>query len=364
MTKILHIVTDTNIAGVAHWILYFLDASDKSRFTMEVIVPQGAALTPLLAERGVTYHEAAEIADKSFSLKGTRVLRQLVREIKPDIVHTHGSLSGRLASLFRAKVIHTRHSAFPVPWWKRIFPVKQALGLFNGMLSNLIISISPATTENLVDMGTSKKKIRELFNGVPPAKSFTHEEIEELKQKYVIPPDKFILVILARLAEVKGHDDILDVARAIPDALFLVAGDGERLEHITARISQEEITNVRMLGFITEVDEIIAVTDAQLNASFGTEATSLSLLRGMSAGKPAIVSDYGGNPYVIQGGVNGIVYPTRDVRALGAAIKRLMGSPELYKQLAGGALRVYEKRFTDKKMASDTEAVYEEIMTR
>jgi len=234
-------------------------------------------------------------------------------------------------------------------------------GLVNNLFSNRIIAVSPAAKDNLIDLGTSAKKIRTVFNGRPPAQTFTPEETTALKQKYNIPEGVFVLCIMARLAEIKGHDYILDAAKDVPDALILVAGKGERQAHLEERIANEGITNVKLLGFIEEEDEIIAVSDAQLNASFGTEASSMALILGMSAGQPAIVSDYGGNPYLIQGGVNGIVFESRNADALARAIWRLKTGPDLYKQLSDGATRAYYQKFTDKIMASDTEAVYNEI---
>jgi len=365
MTKILHIVTDTNIAGAGDLLLHLLDAHDKSTFTMEVVLPQNARLTPLIAKRDVTYYEAPNIADKSFSFAGIRTLRKLIKKIKPDIVHTHASFSGRKAAKqCRVKVVHTRHCVFPIASWKKRFPVRQFLGMINNSLSDLIIAISPPAAENLIDMGTKPSKIRTMFNGTPPARSYSPEEIESLKIKYEIPPDTFVLAIMARLTEVKGHDDILDAAKAVPDALILVAGDGERKTHLEKRISGENITNVKLLGWVENVDELIAVTDAQINASFGTETSSLSLLKPMSAGHPAVVSDYGGNPYLIEDGVNGLLFPTRDSKKMAGAIKRLMSDTELYEKMSGEARRVYEARFTDKKMASDTEAVYKELIGR
>jgi len=213
MIKILHVITDTNIAGAGDLLLHLLDAYDKSTFIMEVVLPQNARLTPLLAKRGVTYYEAPNIADVSFSFAGIRTLRKLIKKIKPDIVHTHASFSGRKAAKqCKVKVVHTRHCVFPIASWKKRFPVRQILGLINNNLSDLIIAISPPAAQNLVDMGTKASKIRTLFNGTPPARSYSIDEIKSLKQKYEIPPDTFVFSIMARLTEVKGHDDILDAA--------------------------------------------------------------------------------------------------------------------------------------------------------
>ncbi|MCL2379113.1 MAG: glycosyltransferase family 4 protein [Defluviitaleaceae bacterium] len=364
MTKILHILTDKNIGGAGHQVLALISAMDTSAFETEVILPEDSRVVPLLAARGITYHEAPNIAEKSFSLAGVRTLYGMIKRLKPDIVHTHSSLSGRIAARIYgpARVVHTRHSAFPIAGWRKRFPIKQLSGLLNNSLSDLVIAISPAAAENLVDMGTAPGKIRTMFNGTPPVGSFTQAEVSDLKQKYGVPPDKFTLAIMARLTEVKGHDDILDAAKAVPESLILAAGDGERQAHLEERIAKEGITNVRLLGWIDKVDEIIAVSNAQLNASFGTETSSLSLILGMSAGSPAIVSDYGGNPYLIQDGVNGLVFKTRDAPAMAKAIQRLKSDPELYKRLSQGARHVYEERFTDKKMASNTEAVYNELI--
>ncbi|MCL2528552.1 MAG: glycosyltransferase family 4 protein [Defluviitaleaceae bacterium] len=362
MTKILHIVTDTNIGGTGHLLLHLIDAYDKKLFVMEVIVPQNARLAPLLAKRGVVYYEAPNIADKSFSFAGIWTLRKMIKEIKPDIVHTHGSISGRKAArLCGVKVVHTRHCVYPVASWKKRFPVRQALGFINNFLSDLIIAISPPAAENLVDMGTKESKIRVLFNGTPPVREYTASEIISLKQKYNVPEGTFVLAIIARLTEVKGHDDILDAAKSVPDALILVAGDGERKSHLEERIKAEGINNVKLLGFIYKIDEVIGIMDAQLNASFGTETSSLSLLQGMNAGRPAVVSDYGGNPYLIKDGVNGLVVPTRDSMAFAEAIRRLMADSKLYKKMSEEARKIYEERFTDKKMANNTEGVYKEL---
>jgi len=365
MIRILHIVTDTNIGGTGHLLLHLLDAYDKKAFAMEVVIPTNAKLAPLLAQRGVKFYEDPNIADKSFSYKGMTSLRRLILNVKPDIVHTHGSFSGRKAAkLCRVRVVHTRHCAFRVAAWKQMFPIKQILGCINNSLSDLIIAISPAAEDNLLRMGTKKRKIRTLLNGTPPVREYSQEEIVALKEKYNIPPDVFSLAIIARLTEIKGHDDILDIAHRIPDALILIAGSGERAAHLSWRIKDECIHNVRLLGFVEDVDGLIAATDAQINASFGTETSSLSLIQGMSVGKPAVVSDYGGNPCLIKDNVNGLLFPTRDTKKMATAINRIISDKDLYKRMSTKARQVYEENFTDKIMASNTEAVYKEVMER
>ena len=102
--------------------------------------------------------------------------------------------------------------------------------------------------------------------------------------------------------------------------------------------------------------------DVQINASYESETSSLSVIEGMSAGVPSAVSDCGGNPDLIADGVNGFVFPARDSVALAACVRKMVSDPSLCGRLKDGALRVYEERFTGKKFAESVEAVYEKLM--
>ena len=88
----------------------------------------------------------------------------------------------------------------------------------------------------------------------------------------------------------------------------------------------------------------------------------MSLIEGMSIALPAVVSDAGGNPWVIEDGANGRVFPMRDSNALAACIAELMDSPELYKALSDGARRTFSERFTAAAFAHNTEETYRKAL--
>ena len=98
--------------------------------------------------------------------------------------------------------------------------------------------------------------------------------------------------------------------------------------------------------------------DLSLNCSWGTEATSLALIDGMSLGLPAVVTRFGGNPGVIRDGVNGLLTPVKDADAMADAILRLAGDAKLYKNLSEGASRIFAETFTAAAMTRQIEAVY------
>ncbi|MCL2371910.1 MAG: glycosyltransferase [Defluviitaleaceae bacterium] len=358
MIRVLHVLSDSNIGGAGHQMLALL-AKPRDGFEVEVALPEGALLIPALQEAGVKCVELPYLAEKSFSFRAVRALRTCMEAYKPDIVHTHAAMSGRLAARLygKCKVVHTRHSVFDPSLKQR------ALGRLANWLSDAVIAVSPAAMDNQLALGTRPEKIHVIFNGMPKPRAFTPEERTALREKYGIPQEAFVLAQVARLTEVKGQGDMLTAARDFnQNILLLMAGEGELRPELEARIAAEGIKNVRLLGFIKEVEEVLAVMDAQVSASFGTEATSLALVQGMSIGKPAIVTDYGGNPYVISTGKNGVVVPTCNPAAMAKAINGLCQDGEMYNKLAQGAVQEYESRFTVEEMVDRTFGLYRELL--
>jgi len=361
--RVMHVLTDSNIGGAGHHLLALLDKENgvcRNTFHLTVALPQNAKLAPLFKEQGITCIELPHLAERSYSKAAVRTLHNEMMKFQPHIVHTHAALSGRLAArrYKKCKIVHTRHSVFEPPGWQKRFPARNFFGLLNNRLSDAIIAVSPAAKDNLLALGTQESKIHTIFNGMPPAKEYSPAERFELRKKYNIPQDAFTLVQIARLTEVKGHDYVLDAAKNLPNVLILLAGEGERRTHLETRIKNENINNVRLLGFITEVEEIFAIMDAQLSASFGTEATSLALIHGMSVGKPAIVTNYGGNPYVISDEENGLLIPTNNSNALVDAVNKLQKNTDLYAYMSAKSREVYVARFTLTEMVRKTKMLY------
>jgi glycosyltransferase involved in cell wall biosynthesis len=113
-------------------------------------------------------------------------------------------------------------------------------------------------------------------------------------------------------------------------------------------------------GFVEDVSPLMNVTDINVNCSIGTETSSLALSEGMSLGVPAVVSDFGGNCYMIKDGVNGLVYPQRDHSALADSILAL-SDKTLYKRLSENSLSRFRKELNAKRMAAETAAFYRQI---
>jgi len=374
--SILHIITDSNIGGAGRHLLTFLDTFiktdetglhriDEKWFNMEVALPVGSQLIPELVSRGVKYWEVPHIGERSFSIKGVKALYNLLRRVKPDLVHTHASFSGRIAArLCGYPIVYTRHSAFPVSPKNTRFPFKQILGFINHNFSNAVIAVSPAVKSDLVKTGTRPEHITVIYNGVPPVQ--VSQEKATIRAKFGIPANAFVVSQIARLSPEKGHDHTLDAAKIWANEsqgiIVVLAGSGLLETHIRNRIEAESITNVLMLGFVQEVEEIISITDVQINASTA-EATSLSLLEGMSLGIPAVVTDCGGNPFVITHKKNGLVVPQMDSEALAQSVLQIKNNPILHQSLSKCAIEEYHSRFSADDMARNIEKLYMDCLS-
>ena len=369
MIRILNIISDTNIGGAGRVILNYLRYADRNKFETLVAIPRGSLLKPLLEEAEVTVYEVDGMADCSYASQDVKALQALIRRVKPHLVHTHGALSGRIAAKrCHVPVVYSRHSAFPVPAKLKYPPGRWVNKLLNEHYADHIIAVSPATRDNLTEAGISPKKITVVMNGVAPVSPISDEEKAALRQSLGLGKDVFTFGILARIEDYKGHLYLVYAAKLLKDRGYsnfriLVAGTGAFEEEVTRAVTEMGVEDVvQMLGFRSDAAALLNILDVQLNASYGTEATSMALLEGMSLGLPTIASDYGGNPFVITSGQNGLLFPSKDSAALADAMAELMDHPEEVAIMREKALETYQSRFTGEVFARNTEQIYENVL--
>lgn len=370
MRKIIEVSTDTNIGGAGKCLITLLKNFDYEKFEVKVILPPNSLLKPEIERLGINVIEVEGIAEKSLDFKAIKVLKKIFKTEKPDLVHTHASMSAKIAARRAgARVVYTRHSVFPQPRLLTRFPGKQINGLFNNHYSDGIIAVAEAAKENLTETGVKESKVRVILNGVDGLSPFSEEEKAENRKRFGVADGEKVVSIVARLVDIKGHDYFIEAADMLLKegirAKFFIAGTGPYEDELKEKVKKLNRENsIIFTGFITDVDKLMSITDVQVNASFGTEATSLALLEGMSIGIPAVVSDFGGNPGVIKNGENGYVVPKQNAAALKTAVERLLTEEELYKEMSERSLEIFGKTFTARAMTENTEAFYSEIIDK
>ena len=371
MIKVFQVSSDSNIGGAGKCILTFLEHFDRSMFNMSVVLPVGSLLKAEVERLGVRVIEVDGIAEKSLSLDGIKVLKKLFKSEKPDIVHTHASMSARIAAKLTGVkgIVYTRHSVFdPSP------RISKGLGkLVNGFVNNFftdkIIAVAEAAKKNLTDCGVNGNKVSVILNGIKPVEPMTDSEKMNVRQTYGIGDDETVISLLARIEEVKGHDILIDAAAKVLEKGYsikvLIAGTGSREQVLKQKVKDLGLEDkIIFTGFVNDVRGIINITDISANASFGTEATSIALLEGMCLGKPAVVSDFGGNPGVIENGINGYLFPSKNADAMAECLCRILDDNSLYSKLSDGALKVFNDRFTVDIYTDSIQKVYTDLLAK
>jgi glycosyltransferase involved in cell wall biosynthesis len=364
LINVTHVISDTNIGGAGRMLLAYLNRRAKDEFNVSVVLPEGSLLIPRLEESGVEFVTVPYMADRSFDIRAVFRLKGIFKSLKPDIVHTHAAFSARLAAKLygKCKIVHTRHSVFDQSAAKKRFPVKQLLGFMNNKFSDVIVAVSPAAKQNITETGTNPKKVVVVYNGVEPLEPLTERERQEARAELGYLADDFVCVCAARLEREKGVEYILKAAEMLiqshPQVRFVIAGIGSEEDSLRQAAERAELSNVTFLGFVSDVRGVFGIADIMVNASHGTEATSLSLIEGMSLGLPAVVSDFGGNPFVVGEGMNGLLFPKRDATALYNAIVKIFEDRFLHAEMGERARIKYEERFTAAVMADNLENIY------
>lgn len=369
--KIIEVSSDTNIGGAGKCLIALLENFDYDKYEVKVVLPPDSLLKPLITELGIEVIEVTGIAEKSLDLRSIRRLRKVFKREKPELVHTHASMSARIAARrAHAKVVYTRHSVFPQPKKLTSFPGKQINGYINNRYSDGIIAVAEAAKENLIETGVDESKIRVILNGVKALSPAYAEARRENRLRFgITDDDDKVVSIVARLEDIKGHDFFIEAADMLlrngVKAKFLIAGTGSYEAHLKKKVHELGLEkDVLFTGFISDVDKLMSITDVQVNASYGTEATSLALLEGMSLGIPAVVSDFGGNPGVIKNNENGFVVPKLNSAAIAVAVRKLLEDDELYCDMSLKCLEIFKSTFTAAAMTRSTEALYDELLER
>ena len=364
--KILHVLTDTNIGGAGTLLVNYLHCFNKEKYDISVCLPNTSALIPLVEAEGYRVIPLEHGHDKSFEMSALSEYTKIFRREKPHIVHTHSAFSAKLAA-FLAGVksrIYTRHCAFEMPKKLTTFPGKQINGFINNTLATQIVAVATAAKDNLTETGVSEKKITVIINGVMPVRKATEAEKTALREKLGIKEDAFVCGIPARLEHYKGHAYLLDtmaeVTKAHPEAVCIFMGEGSAEAELREKAAALGISDkIIFAGFVRDLAPYYAIMDLNLNCSYGTETSSLALSEGMSLSVPAIATTFGGNPYMITDGVNGLLVPVKDSHAMAEAIVKLIEDRELLAKLGEGARAEYEKKFTAEAMTRQLEAIYD-----
>ena len=366
---VMHVLTDTNVGGAGTLLCNQLATFDRTHFTFTVVLPRGSRLAERIAALPLPCHllYTDHGADCSSDWQAIGEYAHIFRTHRPDIVHTHAALSARIAAkLCRVPLcIHTRHCVFPLTARQTKPIYRAAFRTANKLLSDGVIAVADAAKEQLIELGMSAGDIRVIVNGVQPLRICAEEEKARLRRDLHLPENAFVVGMVARLEDYKGQSTLLSAiklalqAEADAPLYAVLCGEGSGKDALLQQAARLGISDrLRLPGFCSDVAPYYGIMDVNVNASYGTETSSLALSEGMSVGVPAIASDFGGNPYMIRNGYNGLLFPAKNAEALSKALLTLYRDRTLLHTLGENARSFYAEYLTARGMTKQMEDYY------
>ena len=367
--KVVEIISDQNIGGAGVLLCTRLKYTDRKEFQTTVILPEGSQLKSRIESLNYSVREVRGAEDRSWSWVGLWSHMCALKELNPDLVNCHASLSGRVAATLCGvpAVIYTRHCVFPLKPWQRTSLGKMAMRIGQGLFLDQAIAVAHAAKENLISLGVSPRRIHVIVNGVEGKRALNEKEKDEIKRSLGYGDEHFVVGICGRLEACKGHLELLHAAAILiqrnQNFRFLIIGDGSQRAYLENVCKKKGLTPyVTFTGFAEDVTPYLNVLDLQVNCSRGSETSSLALSEGMSLGLPTVASDFGGNPYMIRDGENGYLYPVGNPRALVQKIWEIYSDPQLRHSMGDRAYRRFLEELNARCMTRKTHRLYRSMM--
>lgn len=254
----------------------------------------------------------------------------------------------------------------------------EQLELIGAKRAELIVTVSQAMKEEMSIIGFPSEKIKVIYNGVDEDKynpaNVSLEKVNEIRERYGVEEDGFMIFFIGRLVPVKGVDKLVrsmnHVKSKFPGAKLVVIGLGdlqEHLEQLVRQLSLEQEVDLRY-EFISEKERIehYAACDVAVFPSL-YEPFGIVALEAMSMEKPVVVGARGTSglrEIVIPNGKNQCGYHINpyDPADIAWAISSLLADREDMNRLGRNGRRRVLESFTWGVIASQTLQTYQELV--
>ncbi|MDG3004311.1 glycosyltransferase family 4 protein [Paludisphaera mucosa] len=307
--------------------------------------------------------------------KAYRELRRSFRRLRPDVVHTHSSKAGIVGRAAAWKegvpaVVHTIHGLPFGPFEStRRNALYIALERWAARRCHAIVSVCDAMTQQALAAGVGRpEQFSTVYSGMD-ADAFLHprRSREDVRRELGLAPEHVAFATVARLFELKGHDDIIAVAPAIlradPNVRFVWIGDGILRDRLVAELEAKGIRDAFILTGLVAPDripELLAGVDAVIHPSL-REGLARVLPQSLLVGRPAVSYDVDGAREVVTP-ETGVLLRPRDLDGLADAVLRLAADPALRERLGAEGRRRFADQFRHETMTAQLRSLYERLL--
>jgi glycosyltransferase involved in cell wall biosynthesis len=281
-----------------------------------------------------------------------------------DLVHCHTGRGHSLAALtagwHRKPFLVTRRVDFlPSRNWFNRFKFRRAAR---------IVCISQFIANQLADWGVPRERLTVIPSSVPPpdAKLLTPQHCEAVRARLGIAPGAKLVGNIAALVGHKDHATLIRAAKIVTerrhDVQFVIIGDGELkrpLLELRQRLGMEE--QVLMPGFIPQAEQCLPAFEV-LAMSSCMEGLGSVVLDAFAAGVPVAATAGGALPEIVRHEETGLLAPIGDAERLAEAILRLLGQPELVREICNHARTLVAGSYSVSNMVAQYHSLYTTVL--
>jgi glycosyltransferase involved in cell wall biosynthesis len=345
--------------GQSQVLMTVLGLREQGHRALLVAHPEG-----VLRQRAKEGHDLIALAPASeMDLGAAWRLSRVIRQFSPDVVHAHDSHGVAMAATALAMASPTPRP--PLFMSRRVdFHIrKNALSRWKYNQVDCFICASAAIRKMLISDGIRAERTTVVHDGVEidridlvPAASI-HEALW-------LPRHAPVIANAAALVPHKGQRHLVEAAalvvREIPDARFVICGEGELRESLERQIAGHNLEkHVLLPGFRSDVLSLCKTIDLFVMSSL-TEGLGSAVLEAMACRKAVVATSAGGLPEAVADGETGLLVPPRDDGALASAIVRLLRDDPLRVRFGEAGRRRVEDQFSAAQMVEGILRAYEQ----
>jgi len=315
-------------------------------------------------------------------------IKKHLKHIKPDIVHTHSAKAGILGRFAAhslrtkratsdqrpaTKVVHTIHGLAFHPYqsrWLNKFYI--AIEKAAAARTDFFISVADAMTAQAIAAGIGyPQQFTTAYSAIEEddfLSPISEERKRQFRQKYGITEDAIVLVTIARLFMLKGHDFIIESAKTLSkqfdNALWLFVGDGNLSEFYKKQVYGLGLAHrIKFTGLLppSQIPLAIQSSDILVHCSL-REGLSRTLPQAMLCAKPAVSFDIDGAREVVNETTGRLIEP-KNVEQLTKACAELIEDKELRDKLGKAGRDSVKEKFAPQTMVDTIESVYKKLPT-
>ncbi|MEE6259714.1 glycosyltransferase [Plantactinospora sonchi] len=300
-------------------------------------------------------------------LRALAALVTAMREFRPDLVHSHDPLSGvlgraaavacrvpiRVHSFHDHPRAHRRSSTSP----RQVPAVEWAFA----RTSSALVAVNAQVRDELLAARIGRP---DQYTVMPPGASLSPvPDRAEARRRLGLAEAGPVVASVGPVNAVKRLDRVLTVARAVrrrmPDARFVICGEGDRLAETVAAAEADNLA-VTFLPWRPDVETVYAAADVVLLTS-DHEGTPLALIEAAQAGRPVVATDVGGVAEVVRHERTGLLCDRRDLDGLCRAVLRLLGDAELRRRMGWAAAADTREAFGTPRLVAATRDLYHRL---